>query len=206
MTTNTSSKPHQTVSDTRFADAPLSREQVEKILQGIAEGFRTWTRAPILHRPSELGLDFEEVVFPSEDGVPLEGWYIPAPGSNELVIANHPRWFNRAGLPSHLEPWKSLAGPTGNDFDVSFVPDYRILHDAGYNVLAYDLRNFGQSGAGNGGVFTVGRFESRDVIGSLGYVRGRSDLRQMTIGLFSRCVGGHATMYAMTRRPEAFAP
>jgi hypothetical protein len=144
------------------------------------------------------------VTFPSEDGVPLEGWFIPAPGSNKLIIANHPRWFSRSGLPSHLEPWRSLAGATGNDFEVNFVPDYKILYDAGYNVLAYDLRNFGQSGAGNGGIFTVGRFESRDVVGSLNYVRGREDTRDMTIGLFSRCVGGNSTMFAMTRRPEAF--
>jgi hypothetical protein len=182
----------------------MTQTQVEKTLQTIAEGFRVWPRAPILHRPDEENLKYEDVTFPSEDSVPLEGWFIPAPGSNKLIIANHPRWFSRSGLPSHLEPWKSLAGSTGNDFEVNFVPDYKILHDAGYNVLAYDLRNFGQSGVGNGGIFTVGRFESRDVIGSLNYVRSRKDTREMTIGLFSRCVGGNSTMFAMTRRSEAF--
>ena len=182
----------------------MTQTQVEKTLQTIAEGFRVWPRAPILHRPDEENLKYEDVTFPSEDGVPLEGWLIPAPRSNKLIIANHPHWFSRSGLPSHLEPWRSLAGSTGNDFEVNFVPDYKILHDAGYNVLAYDLRNFGQSGVGNGGIFTVGRFESRDVIGSLNYVRSRKDTREMTIGLFSRCVGGNSTMFAMTRRPEAF--
>ncbi|WP_062792115.1 alpha/beta hydrolase family protein, partial [Sphingobium chlorophenolicum] len=153
---------------------------------------------------SEAGLYYEDIFFPSEDGVPLEGWFIPRDGSNKLILCNHPRWFNRAGLPSHIEPWKSLGGSAGNDFEVNFVPDYKILHDAGYNVLAYDLRNFGQSGAANGGVFSVGNYESRDVVGSLNYVRSRADTRGMTIGLFSRCVGGNATMYAMTRRPDAF--
>lgn len=161
-------------------------------------------RSPILHTPAEQGLEYEDVSFPSEDGVPLEGWFIPAPGSDRIIIANHPRWFSRAGLPSHLEPWKSLGAATGNDFEVNFVPDYKILHDAGYHVLAYDLRNFGHSGAANGGVFTVGRFESRDVVGSLNYVRSRPDTKDMTIGLFSRCVGGNSTMFAMSRRPEAF--
>ena len=178
--------------------------QIEKTLQTIAEGFRSWPRAPLWHSPAEAGLAFEEVSFPSHDGVPLEGWFIPASGSKKVVIANHPRWFNRAGLPSHLEPWRSLTGNTGNDFEVDFIPDYKILHDAGYNVLAYDLRNFGQSSAANGGVFTVGRFESRDVLGSLSYVRGRSDLRHMTVALFSRCVGGNATMFAMRNHPEMF--
>jgi uncharacterized protein len=182
----------------------MTQAQIEEILQRIADGFRHFPRAPILHRPDEAGLEYENVTFPSEDGVPLEGWFIPASGSDKIIVANHPRWFSRSGLPSHLEPWKSLAGATGNDFEVNFVPDYRILHDAGYNVLTYDLRNHGQSGAGNGGIFTVGQFEYRDVIGSLNYVRSRADTRDQTIGLFSRCVGGNSTMSAMTRRPEVF--
>jgi hypothetical protein len=48
----------------------------------------------------------------------------------------------------------------------SLIPDYKILHDAGYNVLAYDLRNFGHSGAANGGIASSGIFEARDVAGS----------------------------------------
>ncbi|WP_353646932.1 alpha/beta hydrolase [Mesorhizobium sp. WSM2239] len=182
----------------------MPQSEIEQTLQTIADGFRSWPRAPIMHFPAEAGLKYEDVFFPSEDGIPLEGWFIPAAGSEKIIIANHPRWFNRAGLPSHLEPWRSFAGSAGNDFEVDFVPDYKILHDAGYNILAYDLRNFGQSGTANGGIFSVGRFESRDVIGSLNYLRTREDTRNMTIGLFSRCVGGNATMFAMTRRPEHF--
>ncbi|WP_437292327.1 alpha/beta hydrolase family protein [Sorangium sp. So ce406] len=182
----------------------MAQTQIEKVLQTIADSFRVSLRSPILHSPAEHALTYEDVTFPSQDGVPLEGWFIPASGSDKIIIANHPRWFSRSGLPSHLEPWRSLGAATGNDFEVNFVPDYKILHDAGYNVLAYDLRNFGHSGAANGGIFTVGRFEARDVIGSLSYVRSRRDLRDMAIGLFSRCVGCNATMFAMTKHPEAF--
>ena len=57
-----------------------------------------------------------------------------------------------------------------------------MLHDAGYNVLAYDLRNHGLSGAANGGVVTHGFTESRDVVGSLEYIRSRPDTRDMAIG------------------------
>jgi hypothetical protein len=184
--------------------APRSQDEINQILDRIAKGFVEWPRAPILHRPSEVGLAHEDVFFPSEDGVPLEAWYIPRAGSDKLVVCNHPRWFNRSGLPSHLEPWKSFGKSAGNDFEVNFVPDYKLLHDAGYNVLAYDMRNFGQSGAANGGVFSVGNYESRDVVGSLNYVRARGDTRHMTLGLFSRCAGGNATMAAMARRPEVF--
>ena len=35
-----------------------------------------------------------------------------------------------------MEPFVSMPRPAGNDFDVNLLPDYKILHDAGYNVLA----------------------------------------------------------------------
>ncbi len=182
----------------------LSEPQIAQVIKTIAAGFKLQLRSPILQTPATLGLDFEDVSFPSQDGVPLEAWFMPKSGSNKLVICAHPRWFNRYGCPSHLEPWKSLGAMAGNDFEVSFIPDYKILHDAGYNVLAYDLRNFGHSGAANGGVSSGGWFESRDVIGSLAYARSRQDLRGMAIGLLSRCLGCNATLFAMSREPAAF--
>jgi dipeptidyl aminopeptidase/acylaminoacyl peptidase len=112
-------------------------------------------------------LEYENVTFPSEDGVPLEAWFIPRAGSRKLLIANHPRFFSRYGFPSHLEPWRSMFAAGGNDFEVSFIRDYKILHDAGYNVLTYDLRNLGHSGSANGGMCTGGIYESRDVVGSI---------------------------------------
>ncbi len=182
----------------------LTGEQIDHILQAMADSFGQQLRSPILHWPSEQGLDYEDVTSPALDGVPLEGWFIPASGSDKLIIANHPMGFSRAWIPAHLEPWKSVWALSGNDFEVNLVPDYKILHDAGYNVLAYDLRNFGLSGAANGGIASSGIFEARDVAGSLAYARSRPDTRDMTIGLFSRCLGCSSTFAAMTQFPEAF--
>jgi uncharacterized protein len=182
----------------------LTGEQIDRIVQAMADSFGQQLRSPILHWPSEQGLDYQDVTFPALDGVPLEGWFIPASGSDKLIIANHPMGFSRAGIPAHLEPWKSVWALSGNDFEVNLVPDYKILHDAGYNVLAYDLRNFGLSGAANGGIASSGIFEARDVVGSLAYARSRPDTRDMTIGLFSRCLGCSSTFAAMTEFPEAF--
>jgi len=53
---------------------------------------------------------------------------------------------------------------SGNRFEVDLVPDYKILHDTGYNVIACDLRNHGLSSAANGGVTTHRFAESRDVV------------------------------------------
>jgi uncharacterized protein len=191
------------MTEARGAPAP-TEEQIDQMLQRFADAFSRQRRSPILHSPSEQGLDYEDVTFPSRDGVPLEGWFIPAAGSNELIIANHPLGFTRSGMPTHLEPWRSEWASSGNGFEVDFVPDYKILHDAGYNVLAYDLRNHGHSGDANGGVTSSGIFEARDVAGSLSYVRGRRDTRDMTIGLFSRCMGCSSTFAAMTQFPEVF--
>ena len=183
----------------------MTENEITDLFKNIATGFRDQIRSPILATPASKGLQFEDVTFPSEDGVPLEAWFIPCEGSSKLVIANHPRWFNRYGLPAHLEPWKSTFKSTGNDFEVNFISDYKILHDAGYNVLTYDFRNHGQSGSANGSLVTNGVFESRDVVGSLDYVRSRPDLDRMTVGLLSRCLGCSSTIVAMARRPERFS-
>jgi uncharacterized protein len=186
--------------------APIAQTgQTAQILERFAEAFSFQRRSPILHTPAEHGLGYENVTFPSRDGVPLEGWYIPAPGSDKLVIANHPMGFNRSGLPTHLEPWRSEWAASGNAFEVDFVPDYRILHEAGYHVLAYDLRNHGHSGAANGGITSSGIYEARDVVGALAYTRTRPETRDLKIGLFSRCMGASSTFAAMTQFPEAFA-
>jgi pimeloyl-ACP methyl ester carboxylesterase len=191
------------VTEVRTAPA-LTEEQIDRILQAMADSFGRQLRSPILHWPSEQDLDYQDITFPALDGVPLEGWFIPAPGSDKLIIANHPMGFSRSGIPAHLEPWKSIWSSSGNDFEVNLLPDYKILHDAGYNVLAYDLRNFGLSGAANGGIASSGIFEARDIAGSLAYARSRPDTRGMTTGLFSRCLGCSSTFAAMTHFPEAF--
>jgi pimeloyl-ACP methyl ester carboxylesterase len=181
-----------------------AQEQADEALRRFADGFSWLRRAPVLHSPSEHGLEYEDVTFPARDGVPLEGWFIPAPGSGKLIIANHPMGFSRSGMPTQYEPWHADWAASGNGFEVDLVPDYKILHDAGYNVLAYDLRNHGLSSAANGGVTTHGITEWRDIAGSLAYARTRPGTGDMTIGLFSRCMGAVATFAAMTRWPAAF--
>lgn len=181
-----------------------SQAQRDEALRRFVDGFSSPPRSPVLHWPFEHDLEYEDVTFLAHDGVPIEAWFIPAPGSRKLIIANHPLGFTRSGIPTHLEPWHAAWAPSGNGFEVDLVPDYKILHDAGYNVLAYDLRNHGLSSAANGGFITHGFTESRDVIGSLEYARTRPDTRDMIIGLFSRCMGGVSTFAAMTRFPAAF--
>jgi uncharacterized protein len=167
----------------------MTDEQTTEVVKQLASAYQL-ARSPILRKRGEYGLEYEDVFFPSMDGVPLEGWFIPCEGSDRLVIANHPMWVNRYGFPAHLDPWRQLGAAGRNDFEVNYMPDYKNLHDAGYNVLAYDMRSHGHSGAANGGIGTNGLFESRDVVGSLRYAKSHEDTRDMTVGLLAAAAAG----------------
>ncbi|MCR8720652.1 lysophospholipase, partial [Pseudomonas syringae] len=107
---------------------------------------------------------------------------------------------NRYGYPGHLDPWKNFGG-----FEVNFLPEYKVLHDAGYNIIAYDMRNHGRSGAGSGGVNGHGVLEYRDVVGSLRYAKSRPDTAKMKTVLYSRCLGANATIVGIKKHPQEFA-
>jgi hypothetical protein len=107
---------------------------------------------------------------------------------------------SRSGYPGHLEGFNDFGG-----FEVSFLPEYRALHDAGYNILCYDLRNHGLSGVGNGGTVGIGLLEYRDVIGSIRYAKSRPDTTNMTTGLLSVCLGANSTIVAIDKHAEEFA-
>ncbi|CAN6648623.1 hypothetical protein TRVA0_023S00892 [Trichomonascus vanleenenianus] len=173
--------------------------EVEAAVEDFAKLFASSLRSPILKKPSDMGMEYEDVWFPSQDGVILEGWFIPAKGSNKLIIANHPLPCNRYGYPGHIPGYGQFGG-----FEVNFIRDYKHLHDAGYNVLCYDMRNHGRSGVGSGGTVGIGQLEYRDVIGSLRYARSRPDTAKMTTALLSRCLGANSTIIAMSRHPDEF--
>jgi uncharacterized protein len=189
-----------TAQATKSTEAPGSTPtpSTQRFIDGLAELMAHSARTPILRWPDEYGLEYEDVFFPAMDGVTLEGWFIPA-DSDRLLICNHPMPCNRYGYPGHLEPWTDFGG-----FEVNFLPEYKILHDAGYNILTYDLRNHGRSGMGSGGIIGHGVLEYRDVIGSLWYAKSRVDTKDMKTALYSRCLGANSTVVAMNKYPEEF--
>jgi dipeptidyl aminopeptidase/acylaminoacyl peptidase len=90
---------------------------------------------------TELGLPYEEVAFPTADGLTLGGWFIPAeqPDAPAIIYAPATRHDQRSGL--------------------SLVPAF---HEAGYHILLFSYRGQGRS-EGKKGAFTYGQAESRDV-------------------------------------------
>lgn len=172
-------------------------------LKAIAAGYVTVPadRAPILQTPADYGLEFEDVKYNTEDGIELAAWFIPCEDSDKLIICNHPATLNRYGFPGHQAPWSEF-----QDIEVTFGKVYKALHDAGYNVLAYDLRNHGESDGTETRMWGQGFYdEYKDVIATFDYVKSQDRLKDMRIGLFNPCAGGNSALNAMTQRPEYFA-
>lgn len=160
-------------------------------------------RTPVHKTPADHGIaSWEDIYFPSSDGTPLEGWYIPSVTgeSDKLIVINHPMPMSRSGFTGHFgEPFSNV-----DTLEIDFVAHMSHLSKAGYNILAYDLRNHGNSGAANGGICGIGRYEWRDCVGVKRYVDKHPKLKQMKLGLYSRCTGGNAQFEAMYRHPELF--
>jgi fermentation-respiration switch protein FrsA (DUF1100 family) len=95
--------------------------------------------------PASYGLNFRWVEFPSTDGIPLKGWYVPAPSpARGTIIYCH-------GL---------------NRTRVEMLPMAAFGNSLGYDGLLFDLRHSGQSG---GNITTLGYQERYDVLGAVRY-------------------------------------
>ena len=158
-------------------------------------------RSFLFRTPDEYGMQYEELTIPSADDTPLEAWYIPAQApSNKLVIFNHALPMCRAGFPGHFGmPWAGF-----DAVEIDFVKQYEHLTRAGYNVLTYDFRNHGNSGAANNSVCGIGNWKWRDCVGVKEYVDAHPKLGKMDVALYSQCLGGISQYRAMKERPELF--
>ncbi len=71
-------------------------------------------RQPLTSTPGDCGLDYEDVAFPSADGLALKGWWIPAKCELQLqepavtVILLHPMFANRQGSCAQKQRWPPL--------------------------------------------------------------------------------------------------
>ena len=149
-------------------------------------------RQPVTRTPADAGLDFEEVAFEAVDGVPLQGWFVPAaqaddgPDQRPAVVFVHGWLWNRIGNIGGLVPFE--------DRDVDFLPAVRALHDAGLHVLLFDLANHGRSGSRL--PMTFGAWEARDVIGATSWLRMRAEVDPLRVGVLGISMGGNAALEA----------
>jgi dienelactone hydrolase len=99
--------------------------------------------------PKSFELPYEDVTFNAPDGVPLKGWWVPAPDAHGTVVLVH-------GL---------------NRSRIEMVKKVPFLHKLGWNALLFDLRHHGESG---GDVSSFGFFEKQDVHAATAFARTRA--------------------------------
>jgi pimeloyl-ACP methyl ester carboxylesterase len=134
------------------------------------------TRLPILVTPSEMGINYEEVYFLTEDNIQIKGWYIPSTNGATIL---------------------GVHGLNGNRTHT--MPYMKILVEHGYGMLLIDLRAHGESG---GDVFAAAWDSDQDVLAGLDYLKGRSDIDMERIGALGLSAGAHAVLYAAAKTED----
>ncbi len=115
--------------------------------------FTTATPMPVESSPADLDLEFEDVEFTSNiDDIVLRGWFLPAEGSDDVIIMLHGNDYHR------------------DDPTIGMLEIAGELVDHGYNVLTFDLRGHGESEVTK---ISRGYYEKRDLLGAIDYLKGR---------------------------------
>lgn len=104
----------------------------------------------------------QAVRFDATDGVSLAGWFTPNVSNAKAAILLH-------GNGSTRRQMLARAG---------------LLHREGYAVLLYDARGHGESG---GDLVSIGKYETRDLLGALAFIRAQG---AREIGLIGVSQGG----------------
>lgn len=126
--------------------------------------------------PNGRGHQDRLVRFSGVDGLELAGTYLDRQADATVVLCH--------GWPGSQDDMQGLAG---------------TLADAGFNVLTFDFRGWGESDVGP---VTLGCREARDVIGAVEYARGQPAARPHRIGVFGLSMGAAASLLAAAECPE----
>jgi fermentation-respiration switch protein FrsA (DUF1100 family) len=109
--------------------------------------------------PSDYGLPYERVSFPSYDGTTLRGWFVPAVHPRATVVFCHGRAGSKAP-------------------DLIYVPQFR---QHGFNVLLFDFRAHGES---DGHKSSLVYYERQDLLAAIAYLQERG-IREVGLMGFS---------------------
>ncbi len=126
--------------------------------------------------PKDHGLEHEPIEIMTRDDVRLSGWWFPADGE-------------AAGTVIHCHG--NAGNITGHFVQVAWLPA------AGYNVLCFDYRGFGES---EGTVTRAGTM--LDAHAAIDYVLAREDVDPARVLLFGQSLGGTVAIVAASERDD----
>ena len=151
-------------------------------------------RAKQWRTPAEEGWEYENVYFEASDGVPISSWFIPAQdgGRRPAVIIVHGWTWNRLGN-ARGDMLSRIVGAA----PVALLKPARALHEAGYHLLMFDLRNHGRSGSSP--VVTFGHDEANDLLGAVDYLAEREDVDVDAVGVLGYSMGANVAMFACAK-------
>jgi uncharacterized protein len=126
--------------------------------------------------PAGLAFAMENVIFESENGIRLAGWYTP-PKNGAVIILLHGYGGNRLGSVVYAQ----------------------MLVQAGYGALLYDERASGESG---GARRSFGWEDTPDVGAAIIYLRSRPESATAKLGIGGCSIGGQIALQGAARYPE----
>jgi pimeloyl-ACP methyl ester carboxylesterase len=121
--------------------------------------------------PQKYDIPFDEIHIPAKDGTQLHGWWIPSEADAPTLILIH--------------GWGRNLSRT-----INYI---RALHPLGYNLLAFDARNHGESSSISHP--TVGTF-SEDALAAVDFISQSDLVSSREIGILGLSIGGGAAINA----------
>jgi pimeloyl-ACP methyl ester carboxylesterase len=112
--------------------------------------------------PADFGLAYEDVAFPTADGLTLRGWYIPGHNGATILLVH---------------------GGGGNRLGIGQLEQAAALARRGFGVLLFDLRGHGES---DGAQLS---FTGADVLAALSYLRSRREIDPDRFGALGLSLG-----------------
>ena len=140
----------------------------------MMQGFRN-TKKPHTKTPDEFGLPFNEIRIPTKNNRNLYAWWIPA----ETECTDTP---------------PTLILVHGWNRNVERMMAYiRQLQPLGYNLLAFDSRNHGNSDSDS---FSSMIKFAEDIRASVDYLENHPCVNRKKLGVIGLSIGGAASIYA----------
>ena len=121
-------------------------------------------------------IDYEDIEFTTKDNLKIKGWLIKSEENRATVILCH-------GLFATMDDM------------IDCIP---FLHDAGYNVVAFDFRNCGRS---EGKITTLGYYETADLNSAMDFII-RQDGLSHNIIVWGKSMGAATALLVASESPN----